>query len=304
VNDRIITKSEFEERGGYILRQIYEGYSGEDLDRQLREAQDTLLANMITELLLLERAESLLDVEKVRKNLIDDFRKQQKITSDEELEKLLKDQGMTRKDLEEQLVRLAIPQEIINYEVKRKIAVSEREIKDHYDRNARKWETAPTVTFREIVLFYEPVAREEARARAEGIVRESKGGADYAELVQRHSEAGTKDAGGLLGPLTAAELQPEIAAAAFALEAGDVSEPIDTGRSMHILRLEAKTPRQVKSLQEVHDEIYDAIRQEKFRPRYDRYLLKLWRESQVDVTQKYQKFLVSSPLTSKTKTGS
>src|SRR6266508_2261947 len=132
-NYRIISKSEFEERGAFILRQIYQQHSGTDLDQKLQEAHETMLANMITELLLVERAQSLLDLDKVRKNLLDDFRKQQNIPSDEELERLLKEQGMTRKDLEEQLIRLAVPQEIINYEVRRKISVSDAEVKEYYD---------------------------------------------------------------------------------------------------------------------------------------------------------------------------
>ncbi|PYT18064.1 MAG: hypothetical protein DMF51_00930 [Acidobacteria bacterium] len=72
VNNRIISKSEFEERSTYILKQIYQQYSGDELDRQLRDAQESMLSNMITELLLLDRAESLLDLSKVRKNLVDD----------------------------------------------------------------------------------------------------------------------------------------------------------------------------------------------------------------------------------------
>src|SRR3989442_1448552 len=206
VNNRIISKSEFEERSTYILKQIYQQYSGDELDRQLRDAQESMLSNMITELLLLDRAESLLDLSKVRKNLVDDFRKQQNIASDDDLEKVLKDQGMKRKDLEEQLIRLAVPQEIINYEVRRKISVSEAEIKDYYDAHQKGWETAPTVSFNEIAMFYEDANRPEVLSRAQGVVREARGGGtDFGELVQKYSEAPSKEAGGFLGPLGAAQ---------------------------------------------------------------------------------------------------
>jgi len=166
VNNRIVTKSEFEERGSFVLKQIYQQYSGEELDRELVDAQESMLANMITELLLIDRAESLLDLSKVRKNLVDDFRKQQNIGNEEDLDKLLKEQGMNRHDLEEQLVRLAVPQEIINYEVRRKISVSEAEIKKHYEDHQKDWETPPTVTFNEIVLFYEEATKPEVLALA------------------------------------------------------------------------------------------------------------------------------------------
>ena len=296
VNNRIITKSEFEERGQYIIGQVYREHTGADLDRELKNAQDTMLANMVTELLLIERAQSLLDIDKVRKNLVDDFKKQQKIDTDEAMEAMLKEQKMTRKDLEEQLIRLTVPQEVINYEVRRKISVSDRQVKEYYDQHVKEYTTAPTVTLREIVLFYEPVTRTEVEGRAQGVVREFKGGADFVDLVQRYSEAGTRESGGLLDPLRDDELQPEIGRAAFALEVGEISDPIDTGKSFHIVRIEAKTARQVKSVAEVHDVIYNAIREQKFKPRYDAYLKRVWSDAHVEIAPKYENYLIVSPL--------
>ncbi len=296
VNNRIITKSEFEERGSFVLKQIYQQYSGDELDRQLADAQESMLANMITELLLIDRAESLLDLSKVRKNLVDDFRKQQGIASDEEMDRLLKEQGMSRHDLEEQLVRLAVPQEIINYEVRRKISVSEAEIKKHYEDHQKDWETPPTVTFNEIVLFYEEATKPEVLSRAQGIVREAKGGTDFGELVQRYSEAPSKESGGFLGPFPASDLHPAIAGAVFRLEAGEVGEPIDTGRSYQVVRLIGKTDRLVKTMEEAREAMVRAVREAKFRPRYNQYIRKLWKENQIEVFAKYEHFLVRSPL--------
>ena len=123
-------------------------YSGEELDRALKDAKDELLANLITEGLLLERAETIFDIDKIRLSLIEDFRKQQNIASDQELETALKEQGMTRRELEDHLMRMAVPNEIINYDVKRKISVSETELKDYYDKHIARWETPATVTLR------------------------------------------------------------------------------------------------------------------------------------------------------------
>lgn len=296
VNNRIVTKSEFEERGNYVLKQVYQQYSGAELDRELVDAQESMLANMITELLLIDRAESLLDLTKVRKNLLDDFRKQQNIASDEDLDKLLKDQGMTRHDLEEQLIRLAVPQEIISYEVRRKISVSEPEIRKYYEDHRADWETPPTVTFNEIVLFYEEATKPEVLSRAQGIVREAKGGTDFGELVQRDSEAPSKESGGFLGPFPATDLHPAIAEAAFRLEAGEIAEPIDTGRSYHVIRLIGKTEKVVKTMDEVRDAMVHSVREAKFRPRYNVYIRKLWKDNQIEVSPKYEHFLVRSPL--------
>lgn len=296
VNNRIITKSEFEERGQYILQEVYQQYSGAELDQHLRAAEDTLLANLITELLLVERAETLFDIDKVREGLIDDFRKQQKIESDEEMDRLLADQGLTQADLEDQLVRVAVPQEIINYDVRRKISVSDRETAAYYDAHAEKYVTPRTVTFREIVLFYEPDQRDDEVARAAEIAKEARNGADFLDLIASRSEAGSMEAGGLLGPLAEADLNPVIARVVMKMEPGEISDPIDTGRSLHVTRLEESTPKIVTPIEEVQDEIYEIIRKEKFKPRFDRYVRKLWKDSYVKVMPKYERYLVVSPL--------
>ncbi|PYT18063.1 MAG: hypothetical protein DMF51_00925 [Acidobacteria bacterium] len=210
---------------------------------------------------------------------------------------MLKDQGMKRKDLEEQLIRLAVPQEIINYEVRRKISVSEAEIKEYYDAHQKDWETAPTVSFNEIAMFYEDANRPEVLSRAQGVVREARGGGtDFGELVQKYSEAPSKESGGFLGPLAAADLHPAIAEAAFKLQTGDVSDPIDTGRSYQVIRLVGKTDRVVKTQEDMREAIVKAVRDAKFRPRYDHYIKKLWKENQIEVLPKYEHYLVRTPL--------
>jgi parvulin-like peptidyl-prolyl isomerase len=274
------------------------------MDEELRQAQDTLLANVITEALLLERATNVFDMDRIRGSLVDDFRKQQNIASDTDLETALKEQGMTRRELEDQLIRLAVPNEIINYDVKRKISVSETEIKIWYDAHKAKYETPETVTLREIVLLYTPDTRDETLETAKAVAAEARGGADFKDLVARHSEAGTRETEGILGPVAVKDLQSDLAAAAHSLAPGAVSDPIDTGRSFHLLRLESRVAAGMRTLNDVHDQVHDAVRDEKFRPRFDNYLKRLWKENHIEVMPKYQAQLVVTPLTPKPAAGS
>ena len=298
VNNRIITKSDFEERGQILLQQVYQQYFGEDLDREIQVAQDGLLANLITESLLLERAETIFDLDKIRITLISDFLKQQNIPSDEELDKLLIEQEMTRVELEDQLLRLAVPTEIISYDVRRKISVSERETQDYYDSHVEEWETPEQVSFREIVLFYDARSRYEVEGKMDTVLRELEEGADFVDLVRRYSEAGTQEADGLLGPLGRADLNPAIAAASFSVGIGDVADPIDTGRSLHLIKIVERSSYHVKEIELVREEIQNAIRQTKFNSRYRKYLKRLWKENQIEIMPKYKSYLVVSPLDS------
>jgi parvulin-like peptidyl-prolyl isomerase len=300
VNNRIITKSEFDERSAYLVQQVQQQHTGAGYQEELQSAKDALLANLITEALLIERAETIFDMDKIRGSLIDDFKKQQNIPNDNELEKALKDQGMSRKELEDQLIRMAVPNEIINYDVKRKISVSDQEMEEYYGQNRAKWETPAQVTFHEIVLLYTRDNRDEVRARADAVVKQAKPGTadDFIELVKQYSEAGTRETQGLLGPLPRADLQEDIANVAFTIDPGTVSEPIDTGRSFHIIRLDARIPANTRTLTDpgVKQEVHDQVRDNKYRPRFDIYLKKLWRENYIEVAPKYESYLVVSPL--------
>ena len=296
VNNRIVTASEFEDRRKALFTQVSQEHPGPGMTEELQSAQDILLANIITEALLLERATAVFDMDRIRLSLIEDFKKQQNIPGEPELEQALKEQGMTRKDLEDHLIRIAVPNEIINYDVKRKISVSETEMHDYYDQNRSKWETPETVTFKEIVVLYTDGTREEASGRAAGIAAEARGGADFGALVQQHSEAGTREVEGLIGPIPTRDLLPALAAAVKALEPGQISDPVDTGRSLHILRLEVRAPASIKSFGSVRDEVHDAVRDQKFRPRFDAYLQRLWKENHIEVSPKFESWLVVSPL--------
>jgi len=58
-------------------------------------------------------------------------------------------------------------------------------------------------------------------------------------------------------------------------------------------------PAGLRTLTEVHGEVRNAVREEKFRPRFDNYLKRLWKENHIEVAPKYQAQLIVTPLTVK-----
>ncbi len=287
VNNEIITLTEFEARLELFRQQISRKYSGDDLDAKMEESRDLLLHNMIIESLLVQRGDVILDMEKVRKNLLDDFKKQQKIENDAELDKLLNEQKMTRKDLLETLVRLSIPQEIINYEVRRKISVSDKEIQAYYDAHRQDFVKPERVTFREIIILFEEATRDEAKARADGVRRELDAGADFQGLVERESQVSSKERGGLVGPFGKGELLPEIEKAVFSLQTGQVAGPVESARGLHILKLESREAEEVTPVSGARDTITEKIRDQKSQEKVEAYLQKLWADNFIYVFPKY-----------------
>jgi peptidyl-prolyl cis-trans isomerase C len=92
----------------------------------------------------------------------------------------------------------------------------------------------------------------DARTLAADIVKQLRGGADFAKLVAQYSEdAASKAAGGDFGLVKAVgEYPAELKTAVFALKPGEISEPIRQPTAYYIVRLEEKGSQPVDELRE------------------------------------------------------
>ncbi len=81
-----------------------------------------------------------------------------------------------------------------------------------------------------------------ARARADSILEELRGGGDFAEIAMRESADSVSRAnGGDLGDLTLGRTAPAFEQAALALRPGQISQPVLTRFGYHIIKLDSKT---------------------------------------------------------------
>ncbi len=113
---------------------------------------------------------------------------------------------------------------------------------------------------RQILVKLDPEATPEQKAqaleRAQALAKELEGGKDFAEVARASSEdLGTKGTGGDLGWVERGNWEPALANAAFALEPGKVTSPIETKYGIHLVKVEEKRPAADKKLEEVQDEI-------------------------------------------------
>jgi len=83
------------------------------------------------------------------------------------------------------------------------------------------------------------LTEEEAKAKAEGLVKQLKAGADFKKLVAEHSDdAASKAKGGDFGTIRKSDqVPPELKAAIFNLKVNEVSEPLKQPNGFYIFRL-------------------------------------------------------------------
>ena len=287
VNDDIITRSDFEHREQEAAQELYGKLAGEELDRKIAETRAGLLKDLISERLLTQRAERLYDMKKMRDSLLKNFKEQQKVATDQELEKLLKEEGMTLEDLRRRLVEYNAPRSVIQYEVRDKVSVGDAEVEAYYREHSSELAAPEQVTFREIVFLAEGRGAEKALDEANQAVVRLRAGEDFAKLAGEKSEAASRDRGGLLGPFRRGELNPEIEKVAFSLPVGQISDPIVTGHGAHVIRVESRAEARVPPLEEVREKITDRLEEERFRKNLTDYLQKLWAGADIEVARPY-----------------
>lgn len=291
VNGQIITRSQLLERERQVVAQLSSRYVGDELDKEAERARANLLSDMIREVILLQRAEILgLELDKVYQQALAQLKEQQGIKTNEDLESLLKQEGITRQELRETLLRFNVPDIMVNLEVRDKIAISDQEVTDYFEKHREDFRIEESFTVQEIVLTQEGRTPEELTRLGATVMEESKAGTSFNELVVKYSQAPSRFKDGMMGPLKRGDLSSEIESAALVLQPGAVSEPISTKAGLHIIRLESHTLAKDPNLTDARAHITSKLKQEKFVVALTEYFKNLMESNLIEVNANYKQY--------------
>jgi peptidyl-prolyl cis-trans isomerase D len=145
-------------------------------------------------------------------------------------------------------------------QARQRVTVPPADVQRYYNDNLQQYQTAEQVRARHILLNTAGKDEAEVRKQAEGILAKVKGGADFAELARQLSEdQGTKGMGGDLGLFGRGQMVPEFESAAFALEAGQISDIVKSQFGFHIIKVEEKRPGITQTLDQVRPQIQQIL---------------------------------------------
>lgn len=116
-------------------------------------------------------------------------------------------------------------------------AISDDEIKAFYEKNPDEFSGVRASHILIRPQGFDEEAKKQARATAEDILKQARGGADFAELAKKHSADGSAQQGGDLGFFTRSSMVKPFADAAFALQPGQISDVVETQFGFHIIKL-------------------------------------------------------------------
>ncbi|MBD3654445.1 SurA N-terminal domain-containing protein [Kangiella sp.] len=164
-------------------------------------------------------------------------------------------------------VRLSIDQLTEAY----KAQITEEQIQQFYDNNKNSYQDPAEILVAHILIEN---TVDDAEAKANDILNQIKGGADFAEMAKEHSsDTFSAENGGQLDWVDAVASDdnatgtgwvPEFEQAALALsDVGAMTDVVETQYGYHIIKLVDKKEAEVSSLADVADDIRESLAQDK-----------------------------------------
>ena len=148
-----------------------------------------------------------------------------------------------------------------------KTQVTSDEVKKTYDRFKDRLTTPQKARVKEILVKINPEDSaqriEEKRKKAEEILEKARKSKNFSSLAKQFSDSNTASQGGDLGWVERGTVEESIDRALFSLKAGDLSGMVTGRNGFHIFKVEEMVGEKTISLEEVKDQIVQALRKEK-----------------------------------------
>ncbi len=143
---------------------------------------------------------------------------------------------------------------------KTRVKVDDEQISEYYNSHTEEFRSDKRVKAQHILVKVAEDADEKTveakKAEARKIYEKAAAGNDFAALAKKYSEGPSKDQGGELGWFTRDKMVTSFADKAFAMKAGEISEPVRTRFGWHIIKVEQIEEASTKS----RDEAAEGIR--------------------------------------------
>lgn len=142
-----------------------------------------------------------------------------------------------------------------------KAAIKDADVKAYFDSHPDKFRTPESFTARHILISTradgdkKALTDEEAKAKADKVLAEVKGGKPFAEAAKEYSDdPGSKDKGGLYEDTPFGRFVPEFDQAVRTQTAGQVGAPVKTMFGYHLIQVEKVTPAAAQTFEQAKDE--------------------------------------------------
>ena len=142
--------------------------------------------------------------------------------------------------------------------------IPDSQVQQYYNSHKDQFRTPERVKVRHILLGTTNKPKDEVpkiKAKAEDLLKQIKGGADFAKLAEKYSEdPGSAKNGGDLGWVVRGQMVKNFEEATFSLKPKEISSVVTTEYGFHILQVLEKEPAHLRSLDEVRNELVAGLK--------------------------------------------
>ena len=292
VNDQIISSSDYDRA---VEQMEAEARQQSIPPRELEQKKADLLRDLIDQQLLLSKGKELGitgETELIKR--LDEIRKQNHLDSMEDLEKAYaaQAQGGSFEDFKASIRNSIITQQVVRDEVGRRISMSPGEVQQYFKAHESEFAQPESVTLNEIMIPTPAKSATEgadeaqvaaAQAQAQEIETKLAAGAKFEDLAKPTPTDPNAPKFVALGEFHRDQLDKAIADKAFALNAGQSTQPIRTKQGFIILKATEHNPGGDASFKQVEPQVEEAIFLERMQPKLREYLTKLREEAAIDI---------------------
>jgi len=301
VNDGVITLSRIKnEKKDAVDSLVQQGKSRDEAVKMVDEREGELIANMINEELLVQKAKEL-GVDKEADQQVNErmaqIMKDNNLKTVEALYAEMEKQGVDPKNLKDDWRRQAIRDMVIQREVQSKLywGATGDELKTYYAAHKDKFIKPETVSFSELFLGFAGRDESQVRQKAKQFYDQLKAGADFTKMVGGNGDPAYITQGtGKADKVSLVGMNEKIANALKGVKVGDYTLPIELDQvGIAILKVDG---REARSSDSVFDEnaVRMAIVNEKGPEEQKKFLSKLRADAYIKLSEAYRPLV--SPL--------
>lgn len=264
VGDGVVTQEQFDQIWQQAETQ-YKSQEGappfpEEGTTQYDQLKASIVGYLVQNELITQKAAEM-DV-KVSQKELDERMKQivEQVGGQKKLDKLLKEQGVTEVELEDQLEAQMLTDKV-RQKVSDSVKVTGEQIKTYFEdpKNKDQFVVPESVDARHVLV---KTKAEADKVRA--LLEADNTDANWKKVAAQYSiDKSNKDTGGSLGNFPKGRMVKEFEDVAFGLDVGEVSEPVKTQFGWHVIEVTKQTEGSTKTLEEAKEGIQQQLKFEK-----------------------------------------
>jgi len=289
VNGEIITYSELKNAEIEMTNMLRRQHADDQLAEKIIEMKKDLLNRLIDQKIVLSAAKERnynvgAELEYIKKEI----KKNNNISSDEELKTAIQAQGIDYDEWEKQLKETSMQHMLIREEIGSKIQIDNAEIMEYYKNNIKDYtkprELSLNCIYLEKTKNQDPANLSEKRQTIDSELKNS----NFKEVAKKHSQLPGSENNYLLGKFKMGELDVKIEEEALKLKKDEHSSWIETDSGWYIIQLLDRTEPELIEYKTVRSDIENKLRAKEQNAKLKEYIAQLKKESHIKIYEEYK----------------